>query len=420
MTVVNDAVNKAEMQKATGIKIKGESMSTPLALVLNCGSSSVKFAVLAPSTEEMLISGLVEKIGSAGTRMVHKLDDKKIVTSIENASYEEILTNIFKLIEAEPEWINNLKAVGHRVVHGGEYFKTSTIVDKEALEKIKACIPLAPLHNPANVLGIERCIEKFPNLPQVAVFDTAFHQTIPKHAYLYALPYEWYEKYSVRRYGFHGTSHQYICKQAAKILGKPLEQSAFITAHLGNGCSVAAILNGKSIDTSMGLTPLEGLVMGTRSGDVDPAIHLYLADHLRMDLKEITTALNKKSGMLGLSGLNMDLREIEEAATKGNERAQIALDINAYRLAKYIGAYAIALGKLDALVFAGGIGENSDIIRSKVIKHLGILGFKLDAKHNATNGRDNRGIITTDDSTIAIVIKTNEELVIARDALQLA
>jgi acetate kinase len=310
-------------------------------------------------------------------------------------------------------------AIGHRVVHGGEKFKTSALINAEIINEIEQVSQLAPLHNPANIVGINAATLAFPNLPQVAVFDTAYHQTIPAHAYLYALPYELYKKNGIRRYGFHGTSHFYICQQAAKMLNKPVDQTNIICAHLGNGASVTAIANGKSVDTSMGLTPLEGLVMGTRCGDIDPAINNYLISQLNYDQAQVTELFNKKSGLLGISELSNDCRLIEEAAAQGHEGAQLALDIFCYRLAKYIASYTVPLGELDAVVFTGGIGENSDVIRANVLSLLKIFGFTLDHQANLDARFGNAGFINGPTGPKAIVIPTDEELVIAQDAIRL-
>jgi acetate kinase len=323
------------------------------------------------------------------------------------------------LLDEHEKLSGQLMAVGHRVVHGGEDFTHSVIIDEAVITQIRACNNLAPLHNPANLMGILGVQHAFPHLPQVAVFDTAFHQTMPEHAYLYAIPYELYEKYAIRRYGFHGTSHRYVIWQAAKLLNKPVEKSAFISAHLGNGCSVAAVLNGESLDTSMGLTPLEGLVMGTRAGDVDPSLHAFLADTLGYDVHKVTSMLNKQSGLLGLSGLGSDMRTIEEAAISGNKRAILTEDIFAYRLAKYVASYMVPLGHLDALIFTGGIGENGAIIRAKIIRWLKVFGFALDEERNQQHGRKSKNIITREGTPIAMVIPTNEELMIAQDAMSL-
>ncbi len=390
-----------------------------LILVLNCGSSSIKFAALDPMSGVTELSGLVQRIGSADASIKYKLAEQVTTKPLPDINYQRALKLINDTIKASPEIAKKLVAIGHRVVHGGEKFTSSVVIDKHVLQAIRDCVVLAPLHNPANILGIEEATTAFPNLKQVAVFDTAFHQTMPEHAYIYPIPYNLYQQHRVRRYGFHGTSHRFVSKKAAEILKLDINNSALITAHLGNGCSVAAILNGKSVDTSMGLTPLEGLVMGTRSGDVDPSLHLHLVDNLGYDIHKVTNLLNKESGMLGISGIDSDLRTIEDKAAEGNQRAILALDIFCYRLAKYIASFIVALGKLDALIFTGGIGENSRAVRARTIALLGLLGFELAANLNEVNGKDNLGIITTKTSKTAIVVPTNEELMIAQDALVL-
>ncbi|EKE02002.1 MAG: hypothetical protein ACD_21C00003G0005 [uncultured bacterium] len=394
-------------------------MKKTLVLVLNCGSSSIKFAVVEPQTGSNLLYGLVQNIGSPEASIKYHRGKETETRALPNAYYHAALQTIFDLIRSSDDLMNNIFAVGHRVVHGSEKFTESVVITPEVIKVILDSIYLAPLHNPANVTGIEEATKAFPGLPQVAVFDTAFHQTIPDYAYIYPIPYEYYQKHGVRRYGFHGTSHRFVCKQAANILEKPLNQSALITAHLGNGCSAAAILNGKSIDTSMGLTPLEGLMMGTRSGDVDPGLFNYLVDNLGYDIHTITGILNKKSGLLGVSGIDSDMRAIEKNVLAGNKRAILAFEIFCYRLAKYVGALAVPLGKIDALVFTGGIGENSQMVRAKTLGWLKVFNFQLDADSNEVRGKSNKGIITTKGSTIAMVVPTNEEWLIAQDTAQL-
>lgn len=390
-------------------------MSEALILVLNCGSSSIKFAIISPSTEANLCSGNAQGVGSKETEIKWQVGSNKHQQKFADANYQDVLNFILQLIDKEPTWAKNLVAVGHRVVHGGEKFKESVLINEDVMTAIKDCETLAPLHNPANIQGIKVAQKAFPDLPQVAVFDTAFHQTMPEHAYLYATPYELYTKHRVRRYGFHGTSHRYVCAKTASMLNLDLGQSSFISAHLGNGCSICAIRNGKSIDTSMGLTPLEGLVMGTRAGDIDPGVHLYLVDTLGYDIHKVNQLLNKQSGMLGISGIDSDLRVIEEQIEKGNSRAKLAADVFCYRLAKYIGAYAVVLGKFDALIFTGGIGENSPYIREHTMKLLTALDFALDKEANEKCFRGVAGVISTANSKMAIVVPTNEELLIAKD-----
>ncbi len=340
--------------------------------------------------------------------------------TFKNINYEAAVNVIFLLIRHSEDLMEQLLAVGHRVVHGGESFMQSVVIDEAVLNEVKNCSHLAPLHNPANLIGIECAQSFFSELPQIAVFDTAFHQTMPKYACLYAIPFEFYEKYRVRRYGFHGTSHRYVTCEAAKVLEKPLEECAFISAHLGNGCSISAVLNGKSVDTSMGLTPLEGLVMGTRSGDIDPSLHAYLAEKLNYDVNQVTDIFNKKSGLLGISNLSADMRIITEAAEEDNQQAILAIEIFCYRLAKYIASYIVPLGRIDALIFTGGIGENAVNVRAKVLNWLKYLNFDLDEAQNNNHGASSCGIITqTGKSPVAMVVKTYEELLIAQDALSL-
>lgn len=386
-----------------------------LILVLNCGSSSIKFAVVDPRHEDTILTGLIQRIGSNLANLKYQLAGASVTKDLPNINYREaiiIIANILKDAEGIAE---QLLAVGHRVVHGGEHFTQSVIIDEHVIKVIRSCIPLAPLHNPANLTGIEEACRQFPTLKQVAVFDTAFHQTMPERAYIYSIPYELYQKHQLRRYGFHGTSHDFVSKQAAELLGKNLEDLALVTAHLGNGCSVTAISQGKSMDTSMGLTPLEGLVMGTRSGDLDPGLPNYLAKNLGYDIEQINRLLNHESGMLGISGVDSDFRAIESAAAQGNQRCQLALEIFCYQLAKYVASYLVTLGKLDALVFTGGVGENSQLVRSMTIGLLAPLGFTLNAERNRLHGRGSNGLVTEDDSIAALVVPTNEELRIAQD-----
>ena len=372
-----------------------------------------------PKTKEAHLSGLVERIGTKGTNIKYQQNQKTISEKLPNIRYHQALQAITKIVNSSKNISQNILAVGHRVVHGGENFTKSAIITKKVLKAIRDCQTLAPLHNPANILGIEGAMKAFPDKKQVAVFDTAFHQTMPRHSYIYPIPYDLYKKHKIRRYGFHGTSHRFVSKKAADMLQKDLKKCAFITAHLGNGCSVAAILNGKSVDTSMGLTPLEGLMMGTRSGDVDPGLHAHLANNLKLDIHKINDILNKKSGLLGVSGVDSDMRTIEEKASKGNKRAALALEIFCYRLAKYIASLVVPLGKIDALIFTGGIGENSETVRKKTLLWLKFLGFKIDPKSNKVNGKKSGGIITKKLSNVAMVVPTNEELLIAEDTLHL-
>lgn len=386
-------------------------------LVLNCGSSSVKFAVMDPGTREQALSGLAERLGSPEARVVVTRGGQKTVTEAPNADYARAFAALLSEL-GRLDLRRQISVVGHRVVHGGQLFSAPALIDEAVLEGVRACIPLAPLHNPANLAGIEAAQRAFPSVPQVAVFDTAFHQSMPEVAYRYAVPETWYREHGVRRYGFHGTSHAYVAQEAARMLGRPLEALNLITAHLGNGCSVAAIQGGTSVDTSMGLTPLEGLVMGTRSGDVDPNLHDYLARQADLSLEQVTAALNRQSGLLGLSGLGSDMRELEQAAAGGHGGARLAIEVFVYRLARSIAGMTAALPTLDALVFTGGIGENSGGVRAAVISRLRLLGFELDGAANAAAVRGQGGFIGTPGSTPALVVNTNEELMIAREAAQ--
>lgn len=393
-------------------------MSASTVLVINSGSSSLKFSLFNISNGEEIVTGLAERLGYEDALLNWKFDSKRESNTIPNASHRVALQAVMSMLRSH-QLLDELLAVGHRVVHGGEYFYDSVLIDEDTLGKIKVCSRLAPLHNPAHVVGIEVMQELFPELPQVAVFDTAFHQSMPKKAYTYALPYELYEKHGVRRYGAHGTSHKYVSREAVTRLDLDPNNHGIVTAHLGNGCSATAVLNGKSVDTTMGMTPLEGLVMGTRCGDIDPSIHEFLASELSLSIGEVTTLLNKKSGLLGISGLSNDMRTLCDAAEEGNERAQLAIDVFCYRLAKNICALAMPLGRLDALVFTGGIGENARLIRANVITSLQLLGFALDEERNADNGKQSKGVITKAGSPIAVVINTAEEWVIAQDTARL-
>lgn len=386
-------------------------------LVLNSGSSSLKFSLLQPPDLGVLATGLAERLGSPEAVINFEIQGVKNQKAIPAGAHKIALESIIDQLTEENLLQNGLSAIGHRMVHGGEAFQASTIINDEVLAAVRACNHLAPLHNPANILGVETATDLFPDVPQVAVFDTAFHQSLPPHAYLYAIPFELYTDYGVRRYGFHGTSHRYVTQQASRLLNQPYESLCLISAHLGNGASATAVKNGRSVDTTLGFTPLEGLMMGTRSGDVDPALHLFLHETLGWSLAEITQVLNKKSGLLGLSGLSNDMRTLLQEAEAGHKRAQIAIDLFCYRLAKAIAALAVPLGRLDALIFTGGIGEHAAPIREKVLGQLQILGFICDKYHNLTHGQENQGKITISESTIALVIPTNEERMIAEDCL---
>ncbi len=396
-------------------------MANKLVLVLNCGSSSLKFAVIDAQTGEDHISGLAECFGLENARIKWKINGEKHDASLGafSAHREAVEFIVKSLLANQSELAAQIQAVGHRIVHGGEKFTHSVIIDDKVVKSIEDCVSIAPLHNPAGLIGIRAAMASFPTLPQVAVFDTAFHQSMPERAYIYALPYKLYREHGIRRYGMHGTSHLFVSREAAKLLNKLLEETNVICAHLGNGASVTAVKGGKSVDTSMGLTPLEGLVMGTRCGDIDPSIVHHLVHQLGYTLDEVNNLMNKQSGLLGISELTNDCRGIEEAYAQGHKGATLALEIFCYRLAKYIASYTVPLGRLDAVVFTGGIGENSDIIREKVLNMLQIFNFHVDSERNQTARFGKGGIITTANSTVAMVIPTNEEWVIAEDAIKL-
>ncbi|MEE1674897.1 acetate kinase [Agarivorans aestuarii] len=397
-------------------------MSNKLVLVLNCGSSSLKFAVLNALSGEEIISGLAECFNLEDARLKWKAQGEKNESSLgAYASHREAIEFIVKnILEANPEILNDIVAIGHRVVHGGEKFTKSAIIDEAVVEGIEACSGLAPLHNPAALIGIRAAQACFPKRPHVAVFDTAFHQTMPESSYLYALPYKLYREKGIRRYGMHGTSHLFVSREAAAVLEQPIEQTNVITAHLGNGASICAVKNGKSFDTSMGLTPLEGLVMGTRSGDIDPAIIFHLVDREGYTLKEVNNMLHKQSGLMGLTEASSDCRYAEDGYGEGKEPAIRAMNVFTYRLAKSIMSYAASMdGKLDALVFTGGIGENSALVRKLTIEKLALLGFSLDEQANLDARFGNSGNIGTSSSRPILVIPTNEEMVIAQDAVAL-
>jgi acetate kinase len=388
-------------------------------LVLNCGSSSAKFAVIDPATSKEEVSGIAQRLGSPEASLDWKRDGAKDSRPIPGAHHEEALRAVNELLN-DLGLTEELIGVGHRVVHGGSKFSGSMAITPEVIAKVEECIPLGPLHNPPNLIGIKLAQELFPNLPQVGVFDTAFHQTMPPVAYTYPVPYEWFEKHSVRRYGFHGTSHRFVARRALQLTGLSPENHRLVTAHLGNGCSCAAVRDGKSVDTTMGLTPLEGVMMGTRSGSVDPAIIGHVAGALGKPAEQILDALNKKSGLLGVSGLSNDMRTIEAAAAEGHERARLAFDIFCYVLAKAIAALVVPLGRLDALVFTGGIGENSVAVRQRTVQHLGFLGLTVDHAANAAHGQGQHGRITEEMRPQALVVPTNEELMIALDTAEIA
>ena len=391
-------------------------------LVINCGSSSLKFQLINSESEAVLAKGLCERIGIDGRLTYQPAGGEKNVSEKAMPTHTEAIQFVIDaLTDADTGVVKSLDeigAVGHRVVHGGEKFAKSVVVTPEVKAAIAECNALAPLHNPANLIGIEACESLMPGTPQVVVFDTAFHQTMPEKAYMYGLPYEYYEKYKVRRYGFHGTSHSFVSKRVAEIVGKPYNATKTIVCHLGNGASVSAVLNGESVDTSMGLTPLEGLVMGTRSGDIDPAIMEFIAKKENLDIAGIMNVLNKKSGVEGVSGVSSDFRDLEAAAKAGNKRAELAIDVFAYRVAKYVGAYTAAMNGVDNIVFTAGIGENCALVRTKVCSYLGYLGITIDEEANGKRGEEI--VISTPDSKVKVlVVPTNEELAIARETVAL-
>lgn len=393
-------------------------------LVINCGSSSLKFQLIDANTEEMIAKGLCERIGIPGSRLVYspKNGEKITTETAMNDHTDAIRLVLAALTDGETGVVGSLSeisAVGHRIVHGGEKFASSTVITEEVLEAIEECNTLAPLHNPANLIGIRACMELMPGVPMVAVFDTAFHQTMPEEAFLYGIPYEYYENYRVRKYGFHGTSHAFVSGQAAKLLNKPYDSVKLIVCHLGNGASVSAVKNGKCVDTSMGMTPLEGLIMGTRSGDLDPAIIEFLCKTTGKSVGEILEELNKKSGVLGLSGgFSSDFRDLEDAYFQGEDFAIRTLNAFAYRVAKYIGSYCAAMNGVDAICFTAGLGENSPFIREKICEYLGFLDIRLDEELNGLRGKE-IDISTKDSKTKVLVIPTNEELAIARETFSL-
>src|SRR6056297_333660 len=388
-------------------------------LVLNSGSSSIKFQLFNMEEEKVLAKGLVERIGIGDSVIEYEnIEGKEVNKTLNISNHRDGIQDVMDILLDSKvgvlENIDEIYAVGHRVVHGGEKFAQSTLITDEVLDKIEEVSSLAPLHNPHNLSGIKVCKELLPDKPQVGVFDTAFHQSMPEKAYIYAIPYEYYKKYEVRRYGFHGTSHQYVANRAAELMDKDIKELKIITCHLGNGASITAVDKGKSVDTSMGMTPLEGLAMGTRSGDLDPAIIPFLMEKEDLDTEEVDNILNKKSGLLGISGVSNDSRDVRQAASSGNHRAALADQIFNYRVKKYIGSYMAVLNGVDAVVFTGGIGENAGEVRANILKDLNNLGFDLNHKANKVRGEEKEN--TTDKSKIKVfVIPTNEELVIARD-----
>ncbi len=393
-------------------------------LVINCGSSSLKYQLINSDSEKVLAKGLCDRIGISGSAITHQKDGgDKITTEVDMPDHTAAVKFVIeKLTDAQVGVVKSLSeidAVGHRIVHGGEKFAGSVILTEEVMKAIEECNDLAPLHNPANLIGIRSCEEIMPGVPMVGVFDTAFHQTMPKKAYLYGLPYSYYEKYKVRRYGFHGTSHDFVSKRVAEILGKNVEDLKIIVCHLGNGASVSAVKNGKSVDTSMGLTPLEGLIMGTRSGDLDPAIVTFIAEKEGISAQEVINVCNKKAGVLGLSdGLSSDFRDLALAAEEGNEQAEVALETYAYRVGKYIGAYAAAMNGVDVIAFTAGAGENNAKVRELIGQYIGFLGTNIDTEKNKIRGEE---VILSDEGAkvVTMIVPTNEELAIARETLRL-
>jgi acetate kinase len=388
-------------------------------LVINSGSSSLKFSLLDVQSESVIASGIAERLGTKEASLNFSANGaKKIGEPLPNADHRAALRRVVDHILALVP--HEVDALGHRIVHGGEYFRDAVIVDDEVIKRIEELSDLAPLHNPPGAQGIRVASELFPEKPQVAVFDTAFHQTLPPQAFHYAIPPEFYSKYRVRRYGFHGTSNQYVTQELARRLGRPLTELQVLTAHLGNGCSATAVKQGKSVDTTMGLTPLEGVVMGTRSGDVDPSLHLFLHEREGLSLREITDILTRKSGLLGVSGVSQDMRSILQAIDSGNDRARLAVDLFCYRLARALLGLAAGLERIDGLIFTGGIGEHSAIIRTRTLKHLQILRPEINEGWNEQHGRESNGRITEETGLACFVVPTNEELMIARQTAALA
>ena len=391
-------------------------------LVINCGSSSLKYQLIDSETENVLAKGLCERIGIDGRLVYQKAGNDKEITEASMPTHKEAIQMVLEALTNEKtgaiKSLAEVNAIGHRIVHGGEKFASSAIITDEMIKAVEECNDLAPLHNPANLIGIRVCSELMPNVPQVGVFDTAFHQTMPAKAYLYGLPIEYYKNYKVRRYGFHGTSHSFVSKRAVEFLGLDKDNSKVIVCHLGNGSSISAVQNGKCVDTTMGLTPLEGVVMGTRSGSIDPAIVEYIAKKENLDLAGVMNVLNKKSGLQGMSGVSSDMRDLRAAAAEGNEDAKNAIEVLCYGIAKYVGGYVAAMNGVDAIVFTAGIGENVGMIREKVCSYLGYLGVTIDAKANEAMGEE--VVISGADSKVKVaVIPTNEELAICRDTVAL-
>ena len=391
-------------------------------LVINCGSSSLKFQLINAESEEVLAKGLCERIGIDGRLTYQPAGGEKEISEKAMPTHTEAIQFVIDALTNEKTGVvkslSEIGAVGHRIVHGGEKFASSVVITEEVKKAVEECNDLAPLHNPANLIGVEACEKLMPGTPMVAVFDTAFHQTMPEKAYMYGLPYEYYEKYKVRRYGFHGTSHSFVSKRAIQMLNLDPDNSKIIVCHLGNGSSISAVKNGKVVDTSMGMTPMEGLVMGTRCGDMDPTIVEYLAHSLNKSLEEVMVILNKKSGVLGISGVSSDFRDLDKASNEGNERAKLAVEVFSYRTAKYIGSYIAAMNGVDAIVFTAGLGENNIVVREQILDHFGYMGITLDKEANQIRGEEK--IISTPDSKVTVaVIPTNEELAIAHETVAL-
>ena len=393
-------------------------------LVINCGSSSLKYQLIDSESESVLAKGLCERIGIDGRLVYQKTGLDKEITELDMPTHKQAIQYVIDALINDKtgaiKSLDEIDAVGHRLVHGGEKFACSVVITDEVLKTVEECNDLAPLHNPANLIGIDACKELMPNVPMVGVFDTAFHQTMPKKAYLYGLPYEYYEKYAVRRYGFHGTSHSFVSKRCVEYLGMDANDSKVIVAHLGNGASISAVLNGKCVDTSMGLTPLEGLVMGTRSGDIDPAIMEFIAKKENLNIEEMVTILNKKSGLSGMTkGGSSDFRDLQEEIKAGNQLAADAVEVFCYRVAKYIGSYVAAMNGVDAIAFTAGIGENVALVRRKVCEYLGYLGIEINEELNLKTFGDEVTLSTPDSKVKVCVIPTNEELAIARETVAL-
>jgi len=392
-------------------------------LVINAGSSSLKYQLIDMTNETVLAKGLCDRIGIENSFIKQsKGDEEAVVISKVLKNHKDAIEAVISALTDEKigviKSMSEISAVGHRIVHGGEKFNSSAIINENVMEAVRECIDIAPLHNPPNIIGIEACQQIMPGIPMVGVFDTTFHSSMPDYAYLYAIPYELYQKYGIRKYGFHGTSHKYVSERAAELLGKPLSELKIITCHLGNGSSICAVDKGKSIDTSMGFTPLQGLAMGTRSGTIDPEVVTFLMEKEDLTVKGVSNLLNKKSGVLGVSGVSSDFRDLHAAADEGNKRAELALEIFAYGVKKFIGEYIAVMNGVDAIVFTAGIGENNSVIRSQVLKDMDFLGIKIDADKNKVRGQEID--VSTPDATVrTLVIPTNEELAIARETLRL-